>query len=168
VIRRRCYCCTDFPPRRACTSRSWRGSPIAIASSHPDYPGFGHSDAPDPKNFAYSFDRLAQVIERFTQALGLTRYTLFLQDYGGPVGFEKKFRISQRRDRWPKIGSRQEKVSAGAKPPTSKPANCGPLASTQGNLRFERLRGGLGRTRTSNQTVMGEAPIPDGSDESDT
>ena len=108
----------------------------------PDYPGFGHSDAPDPKNFAYSFDRLAQVIERFTQALGLTRYTLFLQDYGGPVGFEKKFRISQRRDRWPKIGSRQEKVSAGAKPPTSKPANCGPLASTQGNLRFERLRGG--------------------------
>jgi pimeloyl-ACP methyl ester carboxylesterase len=62
----------------------------------PDYPGFGHSDAPDPKNFAYSFDRLAQVIERFTQALGLTRYTLFLQDYGGPVGFRLALRHPQR------------------------------------------------------------------------
>ena len=67
-----------------------------IASIAPDYPGFGHSDAPDPKNFAYSFDRLAQVIERFTQALGLTRYTLFLQDYGGPVGFRLALRHPRR------------------------------------------------------------------------
>lgn len=53
----------------------------------PDYPGFGHSDAPDPKTFAYTFDHLAAVIERFTEALGLARYTLYMQDYGGPVGF---------------------------------------------------------------------------------
>jgi len=53
----------------------------------PDYPGFGHSDWPDPKQFAYTFDHLAEIINRFTEALALSRYTLYLQDYGGPVGF---------------------------------------------------------------------------------
>jgi pimeloyl-ACP methyl ester carboxylesterase len=53
----------------------------------PDYPGFGHSDWPDPKQFAYTFDHLATVTDHFTQALGLTKYTLYMQDYGGPVGF---------------------------------------------------------------------------------
>jgi pimeloyl-ACP methyl ester carboxylesterase len=53
----------------------------------PDYPGFGHSDWPDPKTFAYTFDHLAEIMNRFAEALGLTRYTLYLQDYGGPVGF---------------------------------------------------------------------------------
>jgi pimeloyl-ACP methyl ester carboxylesterase len=53
----------------------------------PDYPGFGHSDWPDPKQFDYTFDHIARVIDDFTQALGLSRYTLYMQDYGGPVGF---------------------------------------------------------------------------------
>jgi pimeloyl-ACP methyl ester carboxylesterase len=53
----------------------------------PDYPGFGHSDWPDPKAFAYTFDHLATVIGHFTEALGISRYTLYMQDYGGPVGF---------------------------------------------------------------------------------
>jgi pimeloyl-ACP methyl ester carboxylesterase len=53
----------------------------------PDYPGFGHSDWPDPKNFAYTFDRIAGIISHFTEVLGLSRYTLYMQDYGGPVGF---------------------------------------------------------------------------------
>jgi len=53
----------------------------------PDYPGFGHSDWPDPKKFAYTFDHIAEVMNHFTEALGLTRYTLYMQDYGGPVGF---------------------------------------------------------------------------------
>jgi pimeloyl-ACP methyl ester carboxylesterase len=53
----------------------------------PDYPGFGHSDWPDPKEFAYTFDHVASVMDGFTQALGLSRYTLYMQDYGGPVGF---------------------------------------------------------------------------------
>jgi pimeloyl-ACP methyl ester carboxylesterase len=53
----------------------------------PDYPGFGHSDWPDPKEFAYTFDHIASVMERFTQTLGLSRYTLYMQDYGAPVGF---------------------------------------------------------------------------------
>ena len=53
----------------------------------PDYPGFGHSDWPDPKKFAYTFDHIAEVMNHFTEALGLKRYTLYMQDYGGPVGF---------------------------------------------------------------------------------
>jgi pimeloyl-ACP methyl ester carboxylesterase len=53
----------------------------------PDYPGFGHSDWPDPQQFEYTFDRIASVMDGFTQALGLSRYVLYVQDYGGPVGF---------------------------------------------------------------------------------
>ncbi len=53
----------------------------------PDYPGFGHSAWPDPKKFDYTFDRIASVMTDFTQALGLFNYTLYMQDYGGPVGF---------------------------------------------------------------------------------
>ena len=53
----------------------------------PDYPGYGHSDWPDPKQFDYTFDHIASVMDGFTQALGLSRYTLYMQDYGGPVGF---------------------------------------------------------------------------------
>jgi pimeloyl-ACP methyl ester carboxylesterase len=53
----------------------------------PDYPGFGHSDWPDPAKFAYTFDHLAETMNHFTEALGLSRYTLYMQDYGGPVGF---------------------------------------------------------------------------------
>lgn len=53
----------------------------------PDYPGFGHSDWPNPKQFAYTFDHYAEIMNRFTEALGLARYTLYMQDYGGPVGF---------------------------------------------------------------------------------
>lgn len=53
----------------------------------PDYPGFGHSDAPAHEDFAYTFDHLASVIDRFTGAVGIDRYFLYMQDYGGPVGF---------------------------------------------------------------------------------
>src|ERR1700758_5440052 len=53
----------------------------------PDYPGFGHSSWPSPKEFTYTFDSLAKVVQDFADELHLARYTLFLQDYGGPVGF---------------------------------------------------------------------------------
>jgi pimeloyl-ACP methyl ester carboxylesterase len=53
----------------------------------PDYPGFGHSDWPDAKKFAYTFDHIAEIMNHFTEALGISRYTLYMQDYGGPVGF---------------------------------------------------------------------------------
>ena len=48
----------------------------------PDYPGFGHSDWPDPKTFAYTFDHIADVMNHFTEALGLSHYSLYMQDYG--------------------------------------------------------------------------------------
>jgi pimeloyl-ACP methyl ester carboxylesterase len=53
----------------------------------PDYPGFGHSDWPDPKKFEYTFDHIAEVMNHFTVAVGLSKYSLYMQDYGGPVGF---------------------------------------------------------------------------------
>ena len=84
--RPRSCCCTDFPPPRGCGSRCWTGSP-PFRLVAPDYPGFGHSDAPSHTEFAYTFDHLAAVIGRFTEVLGLRRYTLVVQDYGGPVGF---------------------------------------------------------------------------------
>jgi pimeloyl-ACP methyl ester carboxylesterase len=53
----------------------------------PDYPGFGYSTALPPSEFAYTFDRLAQVMTAFADRLELGRFVLFVQDYGGPVGF---------------------------------------------------------------------------------
>ena len=85
----------------------------------PDYPGFGHSDWPDPKKFAYTFDHIAEIMNHFTEALGLSRYTLYMQDYGGPVGFRMALahpgaRRSSHRSRrgraqrrpWARIGKR--------------------------------------------------------------
>ncbi|UGB45455.1 alpha/beta hydrolase [Frateuria edaphi] len=53
----------------------------------PDYPGFGHSSAPVPEAFAYTFDRIASVVDAFARRLGMDHFALFVQDYGGPVGF---------------------------------------------------------------------------------
>jgi pimeloyl-ACP methyl ester carboxylesterase len=53
----------------------------------PDYPGFGHSSMPPRHEFAYTFDSLAAVVEEFTTILGLSKYALYVQDYGAPVGY---------------------------------------------------------------------------------
>ena len=53
----------------------------------PDYPGFGHSSMPSREKFAYTFDNLANVIDDFTEKVGLTKYALYVQDYGAPVGY---------------------------------------------------------------------------------
>jgi pimeloyl-ACP methyl ester carboxylesterase len=53
----------------------------------PDYPGFGNSSAPPVDKFDYTFDALAMLVEKFTEKVGLTKYTLYLQDYGAPVGY---------------------------------------------------------------------------------
>lgn len=62
----------------------------------PDYPGFGHSDAPSVVEFSYTFDHLADVVEKFTERLGLKRYGLYMQDFGGPVGFRLASRHPER------------------------------------------------------------------------
>jgi pimeloyl-ACP methyl ester carboxylesterase len=53
----------------------------------PDYQGFGNSDIPDPATYAYTFDGIALTMERFLAAKGFDHYGMFVQDYGGPVGF---------------------------------------------------------------------------------
>src|SRR5271169_6974768 len=53
----------------------------------PDYPGYGHSSMPPHDEFEYTFDNLARVIDEFTEKLGLTKYALYVQDYGAPVGY---------------------------------------------------------------------------------
>jgi pimeloyl-ACP methyl ester carboxylesterase len=58
----------------------------------PDLPGFGFSDAPSTSHFTYTFDRLADVMERFTDTLGLTRYVIYVFDYGAPVGLRLAIR----------------------------------------------------------------------------
>src|SRR5205809_1515410 len=53
----------------------------------PDLPGFGQSDMPDRGTFAYTFDNVARVIDRFTEVIGLGRFAIYVFDYGAPTGF---------------------------------------------------------------------------------
>ncbi|WP_395678587.1 alpha/beta fold hydrolase [Inquilinus sp.] len=53
----------------------------------PDLPGFGRSDMPSRSEFAYTFDHIAGVIDRFTEVIGLTRFAIYVFDYGAPTGF---------------------------------------------------------------------------------
>ena len=62
----------------------------------PDLPGFGFSDAPDRARFAYTFEHLTEVIDRFTEVLGLERHALYVFDYGAPVGFRLALRHPER------------------------------------------------------------------------
>ena len=62
----------------------------------PDYPGFGHSDAPPASEFSYTFDTLAETMAALLETLEVRRYVLFMQDYGGPVGFRMALRNPDR------------------------------------------------------------------------
>ncbi len=53
----------------------------------PDYPGFGQSSMPRVNEFEYTFENLTNVVDKFTQRLNLTKYSIYVQDYGSPVGF---------------------------------------------------------------------------------
>jgi len=53
----------------------------------PDYPGYGNSDMPAVDEFDYSFDHLAEMMDTFVTRLGVARYSLYLMDYGAPIGF---------------------------------------------------------------------------------
>src|SRR5882672_6618266 len=73
------------------SSRMWEPLLPLLADKYhliaPDYPGFGNSSAPSPSSFEYTFDNLARVMNELTTKLGVANYVLFMQDYGGPVGF---------------------------------------------------------------------------------
>jgi pimeloyl-ACP methyl ester carboxylesterase len=53
----------------------------------PDYPGFGNSSMPTVNEFDYTFDRLAEIVEKFITAIDLKKYSLYVMDYGAPVGY---------------------------------------------------------------------------------
>ena len=53
----------------------------------PDYPGFGESSFPSPHEYEYSFDNIANTMDKFLEQRKLTKYSLFIQDYGAPIGF---------------------------------------------------------------------------------
>lgn len=82
------------------SSAMFRNLIPALADSYhlvaPDYPGFGNSSMPKVDEFAYTFDHFADVIEHFTQAVGLQRYSLYVMDYGAPVGYRLATRHPER------------------------------------------------------------------------
>jgi pimeloyl-ACP methyl ester carboxylesterase len=82
------------------SSRMWQPLIDRLAERYrmiaPDYPGFGHSDAPPADSFGYTFDRIADYIERFTDEIAVNRYALVVQDYGGPVGMRLAVRRPDR------------------------------------------------------------------------
>ena len=64
--------------------------PLVTSRFHiiaPDLPGFGRSDMPSREVFRYTFDNIAQVIDRFTEVVGFDRYAIYVFDYGAPTGF---------------------------------------------------------------------------------
>jgi pimeloyl-ACP methyl ester carboxylesterase len=62
----------------------------------PDLPGFGQSDMPGRSEFSYTFDNIAGVIDRFTEVIGLTRFAIYVFDYGAPTGFRIAVRHPER------------------------------------------------------------------------
>ena len=62
----------------------------------PDLPGFGQSDMPSRDSFRYTFDNVAQVIERFTEVIGFDRFAIYVFDYGAPTGFRLALRHPER------------------------------------------------------------------------
>ena len=99
---------TAFRRHRECSSRCLTRLSDRYHLVAPDYPGFGHSDWPSPKQFAYTFDHIATVMDDFTEALGLSHYTLYMQDYGGPVGFRMALVI---RNGWRRSSSRMRSLT---------------------------------------------------------
>jgi pimeloyl-ACP methyl ester carboxylesterase len=53
----------------------------------PDYPGYGNSSMPSVNEFDYTFDRLAEIVEKFITAIDLKKYSLYVMDYGAPIGY---------------------------------------------------------------------------------
>ena len=73
------------------SSQMYRNLIPALAHEYhvvaPDYPGFGHSSMPPRDKYTYTFDNLAKTIDEFTTVLGLSKFALYVQDYGAPVGY---------------------------------------------------------------------------------
>ena len=62
----------------------------------PDYPGYGESDAPDRRTFAYTFDRFGELVDGLLDQLRVTRYAIYVMDYGAPVGWRLALKHPER------------------------------------------------------------------------
>jgi pimeloyl-ACP methyl ester carboxylesterase len=82
------------------SSQMFRNLIPALADKYhvvaPDYPGYGHSSMPAHDKFEYTFDHLADVVDEFTQKVGLGKYAIYVQDYGAPVGYRLAVRHPER------------------------------------------------------------------------
>lgn len=82
------------------SSNMFRNLILRLATSFhvvaPDYPGFGQSSMPSHKDFAYTFENLTNVVEQLVEKLGLTNYSLYVMDYGAPVGYRLALRRPDR------------------------------------------------------------------------
>jgi len=82
------------------SSRMFRNLIPALAGRYrviaPDYPGFGQSGTPDRKQFEYSFNRFAELMDGLLSQLAVNRYALYVQDYGAPVGYRLALRHPER------------------------------------------------------------------------
>ncbi|MFG3437523.1 alpha/beta fold hydrolase [Nonomuraea sp. NPDC047897] len=108
----------------------------------PDYPGFGHTEAPE--GFTYTFDRLADVVEGFVEQLGLTRFAMYVFDFGAPVGF----RLATRHPDWiaglvvQNGNAYEEGLSAGARQFVAlRAGQAGAEETVRGLLTLEGTRG---------------------------
>lgn len=62
----------------------------------PDYPGYGFSSMPDRKEFAYTFENMTNIVEQLLEQLGLNAYSLYVMDYGAPIGYRLALRHPER------------------------------------------------------------------------
>ncbi|MET9342391.1 MULTISPECIES: alpha/beta fold hydrolase [unclassified Nonomuraea] len=124
----------------------------------PDYPGFGHTTAPD--DFTYTFDRLADITEGFVRRLGLERFVMYVFDFGAPVGF----RLALRNPSWiaglivQNGNAYEDGLSAGARDFIAlRPEVAGAEETVRGLLTLESTRG-----QYEGGTGDPEAVAPDG------
>jgi pimeloyl-ACP methyl ester carboxylesterase len=117
----------------------------------PDYPGFGYSDTPPPSSYRYTFDHLAETTHEFLKKVGAANYILYMQDYGGPVGFriatahpeQVKGIIIQNTNAYEEGLSKQwrdelnERIKHGKSPkPSSEPPTTSSATSLEDNLKW--------------------------------
>ena len=94
--RQRSCCCTAFPPPATCSAISSRNSRTGFASSLPTCRGLASPTCPRGSPFSYTFENIANVIDRFTEVIGLHRFAIYVFDYGAPVGFRLAVRHPDR------------------------------------------------------------------------
>jgi pimeloyl-ACP methyl ester carboxylesterase len=89
-----------LPHGYPCSSYEFRNLMPALADRWhllaPDFPGAGYSDTPDPSRFAYTFDGYADFLDRFAKAKQLSRYALYLHDYGSQIGLRLAIKAPER------------------------------------------------------------------------